>query len=50
MTINNKYPDLVAVFESEQFQPYVDFMAMKTYYEKLTAHINEGEDDSLDFL
>jgi len=46
----DKYPDLVAVFESDQFQPYVDFMAMKTYYEKLTAHINEGEDDSLDFL
>jgi len=46
----DKYPDLVAVFESDQFQPYVDFMAMKTYYEKLTANIDEGEDDSLDFL
>jgi len=27
----DKYPDLVAVFESDQFQPYVDFMAMNEY-------------------
>jgi hypothetical protein len=48
--VRDKYPDLVAVFESDKFQPHVDYMALKAYYEKLTANIDEGEDDSLDFL
>lgn len=48
--VRDKYPDLVAVFESDKFQPYLDYMALKAYYEKLTANIDEGEDDSLDFL
>lgn len=46
----DKYPDLVAIFESNKFQPYVDFMALRAYYQKLTANIVDSEDDSLDFL
>ena len=48
--VRDKYPDLVAFFESDRFQPHVDFMALKAYYDKLTANIDEGKDDSLDFL
>lgn len=46
----DKYPDLIAIFESEDFQPYRNYKALKFYYEKLKAGIEEAEDDSLDFL
>lgn len=46
----DKYPDLIAIFESEDFQPYRNYKALKSYYEKLKAGIEEAEDDSLDFL
>ena len=45
-----KYPKLISIFESDVFQPYVDYMALKAYYEKLTASIYGDESDSLDFL
>lgn len=44
------FPDLVAVFEREDYQTLLDFKALKAYYDKLTANIDEGKDDSLDFL
>ena len=45
-----RYPDLIAIFESDGFPLYRNYMALKAYYEKLIANIDEGEDDSLDFL
>lgn len=44
------YPDLVSLFERDDFQTHRDYYALKAYYEKLRASIEEAEDDSLDFL
>lgn len=45
-----KYPDLVRIFEGDDFQPHLDYVALYDYYKKLKAHVDAGEDDSLDFL
>ena len=44
------YPDLIKFFESDKFQPHVDFYALKNYYETLKKSITDSEDDSLDFI
>lgn len=45
-----KYTDLVNIFESDNFQPYIDFYALKEYYNNLKRSVRESEDESLDFL
>ena len=46
----DKYPDLVQIFEGDDFQPHLDYVALYDYYKKLKAHVDTGEDGSLDFL
>lgn len=46
----DKYPDLISIFESEDFQLFRNYKALKAYYEKLKSSIDDAEDDSLDFL
>ena len=41
-----KYSDLVKIIESDDFQPYIDFFALKNYYE----HLISADDDALSFL
>lgn len=44
------YPELVTLFEREDYPTRLDYEALKSYYEKLKAGIEDAEDDSLDFL
>ena len=48
--MKDKYPDLINIFESELFQPYLDYYAMEKYYKKLTAFMDEENGDALDFI
>lgn len=45
-----KYQDLVQIFESDEFQPYLDYVVLFEYFKQLKAHVDAEEDDSLDFL
>ena len=46
----DSYPDLIAIFESEDFPLHKEYTSLKNYYEKLKKSLEDEDDDSLSFL